>query len=104
MHVKKTLPVARDGQLRSGTQLLEVLKPQGSNDFSCIIHLAARFWTTSSNVQSFAVWGFHTTQAYSMHGLTMLLYATSFASAEHPNIVLRKTFKILEAFEAVNLQ
>ena len=55
-------------------------------------------------MQSLAVWGFHTTQAYSMHGLTVLLYATCFASAEHPNIVLRKIFKILEAFEAVNLQ
>ena len=41
-----------------------------------------------------------------MHGLTILLYiyATSFASAEHPNIVLCKIFKILVALEAVNLQ
>ena len=39
-----------------------------------------------------------------MHGLTMLQYATSFACAEHPNIVLCKTFKILVALEAVSLQ
>ena len=39
-----------------------------------------------------------------MHGLTMLLRATSFASAEHPNRVLRKIFKILVALEAVSLQ
>ena len=40
-----------------------------------------------------------------MHGgLTVLLYAMSFASAEHPNIVLHKIFKILVALEAVSLQ
>ena len=39
-----------------------------------------------------------------MHGLTMLLYATSLASTEHPNIVLRKIFKIFVALEVVNLQ
>ena len=68
------------------------------------IHLAARCWTASSKVQSLVAWEFHTTQAYSMHGLTMLLYAMSFASAEHPNIVLCKIFKILAALEAVSLQ
>ena len=41
-----------------------------------------------------------------MHGLTMLLYATSFASAEHPNIALCKIFEVLMALdlEAVSLQ
>ena len=39
-----------------------------------------------------------------MHGLTMLLYAMSFASAEHPNIVLHKIFIIIVALEAVSLQ
>ena len=37
------------------------------------------------------------THAYSKHGLTILLYATSFACEEHPNIVRRNTSKILEA-------
>ena len=91
-HVKKILLVERDGQFKSDTQSLEdfVYFKVSESQWLPTIHLAARFWTASSKAQSLAVWGFHTTQAYSIHGLTMLLYATSFASAEHPNIVLRK--------------
>ena len=96
----------RDGQFKSDTQFLEDFVHYKVSDSQGLltIHLAARFWTGSSKAQSHAVWGFHTTQAYSIHGLTMLLYATSFASAEHPNIVIRKIFKILVALEAISLQ
>ena len=87
-HVKKILLVVMDGQFKSDTQSLEdfVHCKVTESQRLFIIHLAARFWTILRRAQSFAVWGFHTTQAYSMHGLAMLWYATSFACAEHPNI------------------
>ena len=105
-HDKKTRLEASDGQRNFKTQLLEDLvhlRAAGSQ-WLPTIHLAARFCTASSTAESLAEWGFHTTHAYSKQGLTILLYATSFACAEHPNIVRRSTFKILEAFEAVTLQ
>ena len=83
-------------------QALEDSELPGPSNF--IIYLAALFCAISSKAQSFTVRDFHTTQAHSMHSLTILLYATSLANVEHPNMVLRKIFKILEAFEAVNLQ
>ena len=39
-----------------------------------------------------------------MHGQTVLLYAMSFASAEHPNIVLLEIFKFFVVLETVSLQ
>ena len=51
-----------------------------------------------------AVWGFHTAQAYSILGITILLYTTSLASIEQPNIVRCTTFRSLVAFEAIILQ
>ena len=73
-------------------RILSTSKFPAESQWLFIIHLAARFWTVSSKAQSFTVWGFHTTQAYSRPGLMMLLYATSFASAEHPNIVHRNYY------------
>ena len=48
--------------------------------------------------------GFHTAQAYSILGLTILLYTTSLASIEQPNIVQHTTFRSLVAFKAIILQ
>ena len=73
------LLVERDGQFKSDTQSLEDLVHFKVSEFQWLptIHLAAQFWTASSKAQSLAVWVFHTTQVYSIHGQTMLLYATS---------------------------
>ena len=98
--------VDREGQFNVNTQSsedLDHLKDSGSQRLFRT-HLGARFCTASSRAQSFAVWGFHTVQAYSILGLTILLYATSLASIEQPNIVRRTTFRSLVAFKAIILQ
>ena len=82
---KRTCLEASDGQCSSETQLFEDLVHlrAGGSQWLLMIHLATQFCTASSNAESLDEWGFHTTHAYSKHGLTILLYATFFACKEH---------------------
>ena len=70
-HVKKIILVERNGQFKSDIQSLEdfVHFKISESQWLPTIQLIAWFWTISSKAQSLAVWGFHTTQTYSMYDI-----------------------------------
>ena len=59
-------------------------------------------WNSMGNtdIPLLGIYFFSLWQAYSNNGLTIALYVLHLASQSHPNILRRKTFNILVAFEA----